>query len=456
MTVPSRHSKMSILFTCPNEVLCMIAHQLRRVDLLAFRLTSRRVCNIIQPAFIKICFRTRYVMLQQRSLENILEISQHPSFSPAVRTLGICVDYLRMILFDFSTPGVFWRRGRLRREREGSNHNWDVYEHLWDEQECTIHSGLAVLYLSRSFAAFKNLECLEITNAHRPWGAKAQKELTGSLPTNTIRSEEDFESISVVRQAIYRVLISLVSVSSSLEELRISVGNSGSMAVAPCMLEIPKPCLRYFRCRPVGISRLSLRICPVDLNSEGNGWIPYLLDFIALFIQLRELKLVFKPLVESEHFTELAQTLRVQHLRSLTIEGVHCTQDVMTGLLLGHRDTLEVVKLASVTMADKGDSWKSLLCTMRDEFSIQSCIIADCAGANGSVQYVLGGCDEGLQEEFEIRGNTDDWTTVIDKIMMLTDSGSVVDESENIDVEDYDLGTHTVTESTDRYTLQPV
>lgn len=63
-------------------------------DFIHFRRTCHAIKSMTDPLFIERYFHTRYVMMERRSLKNLVSISQHPIFGPSVRALEVCVDHL--------------------------------------------------------------------------------------------------------------------------------------------------------------------------------------------------------------------------------------------------------------------------------------------------------------------------------------------------------------------------
>ncbi len=87
-------SAMPTPLQLPNEILSLITCELNLRSLLDLRLASRHLNGLALLAISKRRFETCYVMLQQHSIENIVEISPHCVFVPALRTLAICINHL--------------------------------------------------------------------------------------------------------------------------------------------------------------------------------------------------------------------------------------------------------------------------------------------------------------------------------------------------------------------------
>jgi hypothetical protein len=165
--------------------------------------------GVALPAISKRCFETRYVMLQQHSLENLIEISRHRVFGPALRTLTICIDHLTAEPQD--NRAIWYWGDEVRRFQEG-----DVVHSVPDRssretaEEAVVHrgaydllledqSGLNTTYLMQAMATLPNLETVMVENAYKPWGATVLKRQTGLSLTNTI---EALDSIDFVERAL--------------------------------------------------------------------------------------------------------------------------------------------------------------------------------------------------------------------------------------------------------------
>lgn len=72
----------------------MLAHELETEAFFNLRLTCKDLNRKLFGQFLGCFFKTRYHMLDCHSLQNLLEVSGHPVFSPALHTLEICTDHL--------------------------------------------------------------------------------------------------------------------------------------------------------------------------------------------------------------------------------------------------------------------------------------------------------------------------------------------------------------------------
>ncbi|KAK3368711.1 hypothetical protein B0H63DRAFT_489006 [Podospora didyma] len=419
---------MPTLLQLPNELLSLIACELNLRSLLDFRLASRHLNALSLPAISKRRFEIRYVMLQQHSLENLIEISRHRVFGPALKTLTICIDHLteqpeygrtiwhwgdsvRMYEEGDLIPGV--PDPSLREDSEEVVVNRPAYERLLEDQKFMMESGLNTTYLTQAIAAFPNLETVVVDDAFKPWGAAAQERQTGVPMANGI---EDLDSIEFVVQTLRGIVLAIAASNISLYELDIAIGRLEG-GISPDMLVFPRPVLRYIQSHPINLTSLCLSVSPRNRTHPNSELVGELLGFITGFPGLQRLSLEFNYREEHEHFPAISQTLRLPGLRYLGIDAVQCTESELGTLLLGHKDSLEEVSFSLINIISEGGSWQSLLATMRDELSIRVLTMENCLSADEDVYYRERGSDDVTYlKGFEISGPRQDWTDAINGI----------------------------------------
>lgn len=418
---------MPTLLQLPNEIISLIAYELSLQSLLDFRLASRHLNGVALPAFSKRRFETRYVMLQQHSLENLLEISRHPVFSPALKTLTICIDHLTEYPEDGRT---LWHWGdsvrmhhegylipgapdpTLRGDSEEAVVNRPAYDRIFEDQKCMMESGLNTTYLAQAIAAFPNLETVVVDDAFKPWGATTLERQTGVPMANGI---EALNSIEFVMQTL-RATILAIAASNTSPELDIAIGRLNG-GISPDMLVFPRPVLQFIQSHPISLTSLCLSVSSRNSMRPDSELVGDLLGFITLFPGLQRLSLEFNHRDEYEHFPAISQTLRLPGLRFLRIDAVQCTEDELVALLLGHKDSLEEVYFSLVDLISEGGTWQSLLATVRDKLSIQVLTMESCLSAEKEVYCAGSGSDDaGYLERFEISGTRQDWTDAINDI----------------------------------------
>lgn len=84
---------LATLLSLPTEITALIACQLSANDFFHFRQICRSANSRTLSLFAKQYFPRRYVMLERRSLENLVRISRHRVLGPSVYTLDICIDH---------------------------------------------------------------------------------------------------------------------------------------------------------------------------------------------------------------------------------------------------------------------------------------------------------------------------------------------------------------------------
>ncbi len=140
---------------------------------------------------------------------------------------------------------------------------------------------------------------------------------------------------------------------------------------------------------------------------------------MSTFPHISQFELEFAPRDEADYFGEVAKTLRLQNLASLLLNATDCATDELLALLLGHKTTLKEVVLSSIDITGGLESWKSLLCTIRDELSLDSLIMHECLSDNEDV--ICGFGDESRAiwlSSFTIAGVKEEWTDIIDRIVV--------------------------------------
>ncbi|KAK3896526.1 hypothetical protein C8A05DRAFT_20508 [Staphylotrichum tortipilum] len=421
---------MPALLGIPNEILFLIAGELDSTSLCNLRLASRNLNDVALPALSTRCFETRYVMLQQHSLENLIEISRHRIFGPALKNLTICIDHLA----GYPEDTRYWAddtrhlqeggvdHGSLDRNLKGTEEEAVVdrqaYDLLVENQKFMMESGLNITYLAQVMATLPNLETVVVDDAFQPWGTTTLIRQAGLLPlTNAM---ESFDSIEFVEQALRAIVLAIVASNISLYELDIAAGRLNADGIRPSMLVFPQPVLRHIRSRPIGLTSLSLSVSTSRWIHTDSKCVSDLLEFIALFPRLQRLSLEFNPLDEHEHFPEFSRRLQLQDLRYLGIIGVQCTEGELVALLLRHKDTLEEAYFSLVDIISGGGSWQALLATVRDELLVPVLEMNECRSGDEAVYYRDSERDDAIHlDTFEIGWTgIQDWTNTINDLVI--------------------------------------
>lgn len=445
---------MPSLFQLPFEVLSLAVGELDTQGLLNLRLASKHANSIALPTFVKRHFETRYVMLNRLSLENLIEISRHQAFSTAVKAVEICLDhltdepntayiattYLGDMLAQYGEPGLQARlmmpsggegggavEGRQNLEEEDQTSEKSgleedelildrrAYDELLEDQKFMMGSGLATAYLVQAFSALSSTESVVVNNTSRPWGAAAQRRLTGLFPTNTM--DDDYDSMEYVEWAIPAILSAIAASKMSLRRLDICPGWV-TTAISPDMLAFSKACQRYLQDLPASLTSLALVMSPASRMGKNDRWTSDFLGFMALFPDIQRLELAFAPRDENKRLSHIAQMLRLRNLQYFSIDAVDCAAEDLAIFLLGHKDTLKEVDLTSIGIPGGIAGWHSLLFTIRDKLSIKVLSMDHCASGYLDVFYRDVDGDSVVQlDDFTIK-TEGDWSDIIGKITL--------------------------------------
>lgn len=118
---------MAALPYLPVELIIIISDYIGDDDFLRFRCTCRAIRVTTEPLFVQYFFHTRYVMIERRSLANLVSILCYPIFGRLVRALEVCMDYLTGLDEIYEILGeetrVYWlhalsNRGLLNKYKE--------------------------------------------------------------------------------------------------------------------------------------------------------------------------------------------------------------------------------------------------------------------------------------------------------------------------------------------------
>lgn len=128
-------------------------------------------------------------MLEQRSIQNLIDISENPTLRLAVRKLGICTQRVMRLndnvhcLHDPRLENDGWENRPLREFDGNEEENW-VDEQEVDKDECGVcasgqllreqeafHLGRDQAGLLQAMRNLPNCQTLSLTDARLPWGA---------------------------------------------------------------------------------------------------------------------------------------------------------------------------------------------------------------------------------------------------------------------------------------------
>lgn len=352
--------------------------------------------------FIRVYFHTRYVMLEEQSLQTLISISQHATFGPAVRALGFCTERL-MEMDDEQSSDFFafleagWGRGYPRGDEFedesdealelGEDDTEDLYDRVYRERlddQKTFLLGHDIIYLAQAMTGLPNCKTLILTDARIPWGASRLKREVGSELARGFHPEyvEDEQFV----QRILQVMLSAVAKSElPVEKLDFYLGHADEpKSVNPISLQL----LDW----PVYVSptawtltsltSLRLLISPFYNNNRAYGWKRRAMGFFDLFPHLSHFMLAFDDEFDNHTvFPSFSELLKIPQLRVMELARFEATAAELTKMLLQHQSTLEEITLREVKMNEAG-SWTSVLSTVRDmphfhSFTMKKCLIGD-------------------------------------------------------------------------------
>lgn len=95
------------------------------------------------------------------------------------------------------------------------------------------------------------------------------------------------------------------------------------------------------------------------------------MNFIGLFLALKESSLYFYGRDENGRLSSLSTSLRLLSLRVLSIDVVDCTEDDLVTLFLNHKDTLREIYFDSIGIMEGKGSWTSLERTVVEKLSVE-------------------------------------------------------------------------------------
>ncbi|KAK4236086.1 hypothetical protein C8A03DRAFT_17236 [Achaetomium macrosporum] len=301
------------LLRLPIELLFLVAGYLdpwglpsldgRSSDLCNLRLVSRQLNHVALPALAKRYFRNRCVMLQRNSLENLVAISGHPVFGPAVMHLTIRLYHWTSSPQRANTGGCP-QKGDVEEAAveeeyvEEAGVDMQAYYRLMEDQLFMMDSGLTITYLAQSLAALSALKTVSVDEQFTPWGVADLMRQTGLRLNDTL---EGPESIGFARHAIRAIVLAITMSNTSLDQLDLSPGLGYGHTISLDMLAFSPSVLRLVQTYPVHLTTLSLVVRPSDrLRRSVDNSVSHFLQFVALFPGLEGLSLEF------DHCTVLA------------------------------------------------------------------------------------------------------------------------------------------------------
>ncbi|KAH6973298.1 hypothetical protein EDB80DRAFT_743170 [Ilyonectria destructans] len=176
---------MASILHLPAEISTLIFAELPSLDLLPIRRTCKEFYDRAPPLFARIYFQTRQVMFERRSLDTLVDISKHATFSRHVETLGICAYHLLPLndLADIEPPFSPYEENvkRTASSTEGagarspqddrlSRLDADAYLALWKDQEQMVETRYALNCLTQAMSNLTHCKRIAFNDSNRPWG----------------------------------------------------------------------------------------------------------------------------------------------------------------------------------------------------------------------------------------------------------------------------------------------
>ena len=367
---------MSGLMSLPMELLVMIAKQLEppsdleaRVhyhgtllsgDLLNLRAVSKNLDSALFTYFVDQYFDTRLLTLEKCSLENLVELSQHPVFGPAVRVLEIFPHPY------FAGSGSGWDRPIV----DGNNRpiKDDKRERFREEQQYLRESNLGAMYFAQ---ALKNLPSCRVISLIS-FTIKNIVSLKRQEVIDNYHIDSFGDKIRNVQDTLLLILAAVTSTHLPLEDFRLHLETYPEQS---CMPEVFADQIR---------SRLlSLRYLHLKLSTEDDSAVDgkQVSDFIKLFPRIK--RLILDCEVGPDFLKAMSESSRLPQLYSLRLYTpyLNYSEDTIVKFLLAHKYSLKRVildHLGTPTM----DAWRSVIRTLRDHLSIielglEQCCLAD-------------------------------------------------------------------------------
>lgn len=397
---------MPTLRSLPVETIHSIVGYLPTDDFCAFRQTCRDINVKTFGWFTGTYFQTRYVMLEQESLNTLIRISEHPSLGPNVRTLGLCTEHLpepdeplewsrslwSTLVGDSDSDDLdFWPGGDAGMWPEDDDDFLNqsdavICRRYFDDQESFL-SGPDVEALTRAMGRLYNCKTLVLTDAHTPWGAMRLEREAGELDRGLTYDDVDDESF--VKHVLDVMLTAAKASNLPVEELCIELGQEGELAsgepVSFHLLDSPPEHMRQpgSECHLTSLTTLKLLANPMLKDKSGENelapdWAQNLARFIGLFPQLSHFSLAFSNDFDYHPMSPcLFDMLSIPQLQKLELARLEVTEAELTELLLRHRSTLEEITLREVAMYDK-ISWTTLLGKIKHMPQVHSVTLKDC------------------------------------------------------------------------------
>jgi hypothetical protein len=386
---------MATLLHLPTVVLKLLVDLLSS-HFLPFRQTCKKIRDGTAHFFEHKYFDTRSVMFERRSLQTLLDISQHHTLGGKIRNLEICLnhfqplDELRVTEPAISALNYFeilcGETGNREdteaiKEDRLSRLNEKTYcEHL-EDQEKLLQTGDDIALLKQAMKNLTRCENVYLTDGN-PWGLEHLRERIGVYPQKSLSSESSSSASEKLVEHIIQATLTAIAMSElHIQTLDISTGfqMNNARCISPHMLMGPSSAIlsgspmKY-------LSRLYLVLDKHSGLENTSEWAPSLVRFVGLFPNLSHLCLGFDDSDDWGRFSELCKTLLIPKLEILSLRFIDCGSMDLAFFLLRHQRTLRRIQLDWVKLTDGVKSWRWLFEVVRDSLDITSLGMKGCSG----------------------------------------------------------------------------
>lgn len=391
-----------LLHQFPAEITALIFAELPSQDLLPVRRTCKEFYVRATPLFAHHYFETRHVMLERRSLDTLVDISKHATFSRHVETLEICAYHLLPLneLADVEPPFSPYE-GNVKRTASGTEGagarspqddrlgrlNSDAYLALWKDQEQLIKTQYALICLTRAMSNLTYCKSIAFNDSNRPWGLDRLEETIGILPQRTLTFAST-KSAELIHHIMHVVLTAVAASELEIEDLDFSIGSlmENANRISPHMLPILPThitSLRHLHLLVDSDNPIIDSVNPQFSDFDPSSWGSGLVEFIRLFPQLSHFTLNFEYREDLNRFSGFSPHLYIPKLEALTLGMMDCSGEDLADLLLRHRDSLREISFDSINLIfGTESSWNLLIKNIHDNldityFSMVGCMIED-------------------------------------------------------------------------------
>lgn len=337
----------------------MIAAILPHDALLNFRRTCRLVEAETFNAFACSFFGKRSILLEEESLQQLIDISNHSRLSQFVHTLQICTDH-----FSDSTHQQIQAQHSALTEGNGpeaaprSDDYIDaderVYHGLLLRQTDFWCSGRALDYLTRAVERLTACYSIVLSDAHRTTRSKQLRD-AANIHMDTMLSLGREDSRTVFCK-FFSICLQTAAAIPRIDEFVLDVGheeNSRGDALGRQLLDLMRLQQSPLGDKLTHLTSLRLICCPdVDLSPGASfTW------FIGLFQNLSEFHLQFNA--HDGAVLNGIKALHLPRLRKISLSRMDADEPDLIDLFSRHQPTLRYISLDNIALQE--GTWHSIV-----------------------------------------------------------------------------------------------